>query len=162
LANEGEGPVKLIDFGMATSQRMHHGAPRGKPSYIAPEVHGEDGYDAFQADVFSCGVILYCLALRDYPWMSTRPGQCKCFDFVRKHGFNAYIAKRQMPIGTDRIPTSQVLSEELASLLSGLLEVDPARRLSLHGNVHPSIWTHPWLQDGVRAEELQLVNQQAN
>lgn len=26
---------------------------------------------------------------QDYPWLSTRPGGCKCFEYVRKHGFRA-------------------------------------------------------------------------
>ena len=45
---------------------------RGKPSYMAPEMFSQRSYDARAADVFSCGVCAYALAMGSYPWSSTR------------------------------------------------------------------------------------------
>mmetsp|Transcript_52622 Transcript_52622/g.112542 ORF Transcript_52622/g.112542 Transcript_52622/m.112542 type:complete len:413 (-) Transcript_52622:99-1337(-) len=148
LTSRHGGPVRIIDFGMATTQRLHSGPACGKPSYIAPEVHRGKGYDAFQADAFSCGVILYVLIVRDYPWMSTRPGGCKCFEYVRQHGLRAFLSKRRVPLGQDRVPVITVLSDHLVSLLTGLLSMDPDQRLELGGNSGDrSVWGQPWLQE---------------
>ena len=101
LANKKGGPIYLIDYSMATTQRYHTGPACGKASYIAPEVlafnrcfytaqmHLGNGYDAFQAllalleslvaqaDAFSCGVILYALFAKD---LAT--SLCNIFDFA--------------------------------------------------------------------------------
>lgn len=147
LAKVKEGPLMLIDFGMATTQRLHLASVCGKPSYIAPEVHLGTGYDAFQVDAFSCGVVLYTLALADYPWLSTRPGGCKCFEYVRQQGFRAFLSKRRIPVGRERKPILQVISEPLCALISGLLSVDPSARLTVGGAADDqrSVWSLPWL-----------------
>lgn len=149
LSKAKEGPLKLIDFGMATTQRRHIGSVCGKPSYIAPEVHAGAGYDAFQVDAFSCGVVLYTLALADYPWLSTRPGGCKCFEYVRQQGFLAFLQKRRIPVGRSRVPIAQVLSEPLANLISGLLSLDSTTRLTVTGadDDPGSVWSQSWLRE---------------
>merc|ERR1719324_2235018 len=88
---------------MASATRMFRNCVRGKASYQAPELHGDAEYDAYLSDVFSLGVTLYALLLKDYPWLSTRPGGCKCFEYVRKHGFRAYLAKRKLRNSGQRI-----------------------------------------------------------
>ena len=35
------------------------------------------------------------LKLQDYPWLSTRPGGCKCCEYVKKHGFRAWACPRR-------------------------------------------------------------------
>lgn len=149
LAGPRQGPVKLIDFSMATTQRLCDGPACGKPSYIAPEVHLGCGYDAFVADSFSCGVILYALVVRDYPWMSTRPWGCKCFEFVRKHGLAAFLARRCVAaVGGEKRPVAELVSPGLASLLAGLLAFEPAARLTMQRSPSGfgSVWDHPWVK----------------
>merc|ERR1719199_816037 len=75
--------VKLIDFGMASTGRIFRNSPRGKASYEAPEMRNGGEYDAFLSDSFAAGVVVYGLLLKDYPWLSTKPGQCKRFELIK-------------------------------------------------------------------------------
>ena len=66
--------LKLCDFGYSKS--MSTGSvPKtrvGTAAYISPEVarcHGDVAYDTERADVWSCGVTLYCMLAGRYPFM---------------------------------------------------------------------------------------------
>lgn len=153
LASKKGGPIYLIDYSMATTQRFHTGPACGKASYIAPEMHLGNGYDAFQADAFSCGVILYALFAKDYPWISTRAGACKCFEYVRNHGFLKFMSKRRIIVGNEKKPVQQVMSAAFVHLLDGLLRFNPEDRLVLledqPGRGGGSIWALPWLKQAL-------------
>jgi len=154
--NYGELRVQIIDFGMASTSRYFQDDVRGKPSYQAPEMHQDVVCDAFLADTFSVGVALYAMLLKDYPWMSTRPGCCKCHEFARRHGFQGFLRKRKFRGTGDTL--AQHMSAPLIQLLSGLLSFCPEERLTL-GEVawletgsRRSVWQEPWLVD----EDLSL------
>lgn len=151
-----EGPanrIKLIDFAMCSTERWLLPCTVGKPAYQAPEVHGSGEYDGFLADAFSVGVTIYAVAMKDYPWMSTRPGYCKCFKYHAEHGFRAYIKKRKVRNQTS-LRVGDVMSEPLISLLEGLLAISPAERLTLgEAGAWPegcrkSAWEEPWMRSG--------------
>lgn len=134
--------IRIIDYGKASRERTHRNCLRGKASYQAPEMHEEgQDYDAFMTDAFSIGVLLYSLFLSDYPWMSTKPGACRHFDYVKRRGFRSFSEKRK-PRGCDST-VAQCVSAPLLNLLEGLLEPDPELRLSLgekHGAKRRSVW----------------------
>jgi len=142
--------IKIIDFSMASTARSFRNCIRGKASYQAPELHTDQEYDAYLTDAFSLGVTLYAVLLKDYPWLSTRPGGCKCFEYVKKHGFRAYLAKRKLRNSTQRVV--EFMSEPLVCLLEGLLTFEPSERLTLGerkwGSSRPSIWDLSWLHEG--------------
>eukprot|EP00913_Durusdinium_trenchii_P019062 g17915.t1 len=97
----GESPqlVKLIDFGMAHLGRWCPAATTlgpGKPSYQAPELHLKREYDGFLADTFSLGVVVYAMALGNYPWQSTKPGRSRVFDWVSCHGILPFLQRREI------------------------------------------------------------------
>merc|ERR1712070_175170 len=95
LETDGSCEIRIIDFGMASTERYFKNTVRGKSSYQGPELHiPEEENDAFLSDAFAVGVIIYSALFKDYPWLSTRPGSCKSFEFVRKYGFRKYIGKR--------------------------------------------------------------------
>jgi len=146
---EGELRIRIIDFGMASSLRHLPAQARGKPSYQAPEMHsGAHEIDGFLTDSFSIGVLLYAMFANDYPWLSTRPGGCKCFEYVRQRGFRAFVQKRKLR-GTGET-LAQKLSEPVIQLLEGLLAVDPSKRLTLGEaellcSGRRSVWEEAWL-----------------
>jgi len=150
---DGNLVLKVIDFGMASRGRMFTNSKRGKPSYQAPEMHAGTMYDALLSDMFSVGVMVFCLLLKDYPWQTTKPGQCKCFDFVTQHGFRTYCQKRQVR-GTKKM-IAECLSEPLLQMLEGMVAVNPANRLTLgesqFKNSRKSIWDEPWMSNRVES-----------
>lgn len=130
LTSDGSDPdapvdVKLIDFSMSAPGRIQGNfslqAVAGKRSYCAPEVHSAGPFDAFLADAFSIGVILYCMTMWDYPWPSTAPGASASLENARKVGMTAHLAPRR----------DMGASEELLELLAGLMEIEPSRRMCL-------------------------------
>eukprot|EP00929_Paragymnodinium_shiwhaense_P026939 TRINITY_DN1591_c2_g1_i1.p1 TRINITY_DN1591_c2_g1~~TRINITY_DN1591_c2_g1_i1.p1 ORF type:complete len:459 (-),score=58.37 TRINITY_DN1591_c2_g1_i1:195-1571(-) len=157
LLEKGDGDsllVRIIDFSMSSTNRYFKNCVRGKASYQAPEIHLNDEYDAFLSDGFSLGVTLYALLLKDYPWLSTRVGGCKCFEYVRKHGFRPYLLKRKLRNTDHRV--AEYMSEPLQQLLEGLLAFDTSKRLTLGERAwdvpgqptRKSVWDEPWLKIG--------------
>ena len=62
--------IKIADFGMAAI--MKNGSlletSCGSPHYASPEVITGDKYDGFEADIWSCGVILFALLVGRLPF----------------------------------------------------------------------------------------------
>ncbi|RDX69307.1 CBL-interacting serine/threonine-protein kinase 23, partial [Mucuna pruriens] len=67
LLVDANGVLKVSDFGLSAlpqqvQQDGQHRAVRGSPQYMAPEVISDNGYyEGAQADIWSCGVILFVL-----------------------------------------------------------------------------------------------------
>jgi serine/threonine protein kinase len=139
---QGVESIQLIDFGMASTTRKNKGVVLGKASYQAPEMHTGEEFDGFLADAFSVGVVIYAIHVKDYPWLSTRPAGCKCFKYVEKHGLRAFLAKRKLRHSQSTV--GSCLSEPLQQLLEGMLQFDPAKRLTLGEKCwqgsRPSVW----------------------
>jgi len=145
-----EYEVKIIDFGMASTSRMVRHCVRGKSSYQAPEMHGDDVYDAFLTDTFSVGVIAYALFFKEYPWMTTLPEKCKNFGFIAKFGFSSFFAKRNLRGSTTKI--AECTSQPLLQLLEGMLTLDPQERLTFGEkgfDGRKSVWDEPWMKSHV-------------
>jgi serine/threonine protein kinase len=152
LSEDGNGiTVKLIDFGMATTERYAY-QPSGKRSYIAPEMQQDAPYDVFLSDAFALGVTLFSVACQEYPWNSTAPGACKLFSYISKHGLQQFLERRKVYKRQEKL--AEVLTRPLADLLIGLLQVDPEERLSLgekcwcDEDTQPrkSVWDEQWLE----------------
>lgn len=142
-STDGSPQVKLIDFGMATIKQDFLVGPRGKPSYQAPEMHEQASYDPCLADAFSVGVVLFGMVAQDYPWLSTKPNGCKCFEFTRQKGLEAYLIKRKAR-NSNGARLNQVFSESLMELLEALLKVDPAERSRIDSNLKAWLGEDVW------------------
>lgn len=120
--------IKLVDFGMAALQPVGKKltTPCGSPHYAAPEVIRTTSYDGGQADVWSCGVILYVMLT------GTPPFNYSGDEADLKHLFRAISrADYVMP---------DMLTREAQDLIRRILVPDPRRRISIE-----AIWKHPFL-----------------
>ncbi|KAF2753471.1 Pkinase-domain-containing protein [Pseudovirgaria hyperparasitica] len=128
LLDKNTHQIKLVDFGMAALQPIgkHLSTPCGSPHYAAPEVIRSKSYDGGQADVWSCGVILFVM-LAGYP-----PFQYSGDERDLKELF------RQIVHAEYTMPDS--FGPEAADLISRILVPDPAKRIRME-----DIWDHPLL-----------------
>ncbi|CAD5213899.1 unnamed protein product [Bursaphelenchus okinawaensis] len=128
--------IKVADFGMASLQVEGSMLETscGSPHYACPEVIRGEKYDGRKADVWSCGVILYALLVGALP-----------FDDDNLRNLLEKVKK-----GVFHIP--QFVPPDCQSLLRGMIEVDPNRRMSL-----AEVFKHPWVVGNTRSEpELEL------
>ena len=128
---DGEAKAKIIDYGQSDAGSMFRNSRTsvcGRASYRT-YVNGQVEFDGFLFDSFSIGVCVYGLMFKDYPWLSTRPGCCKCFSYVNVHGFRKFCANRNVRGTNQKIADS--MSEPLVHLLEGRLNIDPNRWLTL-------------------------------
>jgi serine/threonine protein kinase len=119
--------VKIIDFGMAALQPEGRllSTPCGSPHYAAPEVINNQPYDGTQADVWSCGVILYVMLTGTTPFNYQAEGTIKSlFSDIGK-------ADPFMPAK---------LSFEAQDLIRRIFRPDPKKRITMD-----QIWDHPLL-----------------
>lgn len=72
---DGDGIVKLIDFGSAfvfkypfEKDMVLASGIVGSDPYLAPEVFRHQYYDPSAADIWSCAMIFCCMYLRRFPW----------------------------------------------------------------------------------------------
>mmetsp|Transcript_89686 Transcript_89686/g.252868 ORF Transcript_89686/g.252868 Transcript_89686/m.252868 type:complete len:371 (+) Transcript_89686:59-1171(+) len=141
-------PIRLIDFAASTGSRSN--GLRGKPSYQAPEMYDREPYDAFAADAFSLGVLVFTLVIGNYPWRSTRPHLCPCFKYFARRGLPEYLSRRKIKVADgEHVCLSDIMSDSLKSLLVGLLTIDPAKRLTVSAALQ-----HPWFTCGARSAAL--------
>ncbi|KAI9719469.1 MAG: hypothetical protein M1812_003540 [Candelaria pacifica] len=135
------GDLKLADFGLATL--MQHKGERklnytvcGSPPYVAPEIldcvrgtqgqKGGVGYAADQADIWSCGVVLFVLLIGNTPWEEPTLDSEDFEDYARNNGRSMNDLWQQVPPNT-------------LSLLRGMMKIDPVTRFTLN-----DVRTHPW------------------
>ncbi|XP_055378784.1 serine/threonine-protein kinase BRSK2 isoform X2 [Condylostylus longicornis] len=128
--------IKIADFGMASLQPAGSMLETscGSPHYACPEVIRGEKYDGRRADVWSCGVILYALLVGALPFDDDNLRQL--LEKVKR--------------GVFHIP--HFVPPDCQSLLRGMIEVNPDRRLTL-----AEINRHPWVTAGGKGElELEL------
>jgi hypothetical protein len=145
---DGNPEIRIIDFGMATvGRKFPKKCARGKASYQAPEMRMSQEYDAFLSDQFAVGVVVYSVLLKDYPWLSTEHGKCKCFEYVLNHGLRAFCEKRCVRSTQDRVINR--MSKPLMQLLEGMLIFNPEKRLTLGEKQwvdRRSVWDETWMK----------------
>jgi len=145
----GGGPqVKLVNFAKASLSRKCRDGSRGKAAYQAPEMHLSREYDAFLADAFALGVMLFAMVSGELPWLATRPGVCRTFSFVSAVGIMPLL-ERKVPRALGGRSLAEAFSPSLLALLHGMLAVQPFLRLTLGERcwqgARPSVTSMRWL-----------------
>ena len=149
-----DGHVTLIDLGMAecvpaaSSSSSSSSSPpllearprRGKKQYMAPEIYEEVAYDAFAADVWALGALLYV---------------CWTGCTVYRSPFDSHFLNLKHPQGLQHLleereanGSTRALSPEAKDLLQGMLAWRFERRLTLE-----EIAAHPWVTALLEEEE---------
>ncbi|KAH6901059.1 kinase-like domain-containing protein [Coprinopsis sp. MPI-PUGE-AT-0042] len=131
LLLNGASILKISDFGLSSVYKLKTGQTRsltercGSLPYVAPELNSNQPYEAEPIDVWGCGVILFTLLVGNTPW-----------DEPTKHSPEFYRYLK----GTifEEEPWNRI-SDEALSLLKGMLEVNPADRMTLE-----DVSQHPW------------------
>lgn len=128
MTKENDVNIKVTDFGLAKSGGKLK-TFCGTPNYYAPEVlerrhtiRGEGSYSV-AADMWSCGVILYVLLAGEMPWKGQDTDRS-----IREAKFTPMIGKKWASISSD-----------VKALIKGLLEPNPAHRLTVDRAM-----THSW------------------
>ena len=108
----------------------------GTPHYVAPEVLTGLGYDGFQADVWSTGVILYIMLVGTFP-----------FDKAIIEDFIGYIRECH-PYDVSAIfqvdrEMLEPLGDDAKDLILQMLNTDPKKRITLG-----EVMAHPWVRAG--------------
>eukprot|EP00741_Cyanophora_paradoxa_P001769 tig00000073_g1715.t2 len=126
--------IKIADFGMASM--MKDGAlletSCGSPHYASPEIVMGTKYNGMEADVWSCGVVLYALLTGKLP-----------FD---DENMQRLLGKVRSGIFT--MPAH--LCPDAKDLIWKMLTVDPTKRISVEG-----IKKHAWYQKFLTEKEIE-------
>jgi len=146
--------VKIIDFGAATLRRTVQDEVTGKAAYRAPELHSGDDVDTFLADAFALGVVFFAMASQDYPWASTRLGNCESFEYVWRFGLPSFLRTRRVRDSSGDQRLADVFTSEFVDFLSALLQVCPKQRASVgecafdgrrRFRRRPSVWSMSYM-----------------
>ncbi|KAI9474609.1 kinase-like domain-containing protein [Coemansia mojavensis] len=115
--------IRIIDFGFADTFEWDHQLDTfcGSPCYASPEIINGIKYTGPEVDIWSIGVVLYCMLCGTLP-----------FDGKSDKEISAKIAR-----GKFIIPAT--MSIEAQDLLKQMLTVNPAQRIAMDGIIN-----HPW------------------
>jgi len=120
----------LIDFGFcefASKEEQKSVRWVGTPDYAAPEIILKKPYCGYKADIYSAGVVLFCLLTGVLP-----------FDLKRKCEI-LWAGKKPIIAWDD--PSLPTLSKPCRDLLSSMLETDPEIRPDIQ-----QVLKHKWLK----------------
>ncbi|KAG1693875.1 hypothetical protein DVH05_022795 [Phytophthora capsici] len=115
------GRCKLGDFGLATRARRGGGRQVGKDYYMAPEIVAGELYDPKAADIWSLGIAFFIM-LTGSPLVSQASTTVKGFRALKQAGVIAVL---------ESWGVANSMSNSAMELLSGMLEIDPSRRLTI-------------------------------
>lgn len=127
LLDKKNSTIKIADFGMAALEVSNKllQTSCGSPHYASPEIVMGKPYHGGPSDVWSCGIILFALLTGHLPFND---------DSIKKLLLKVQSGKYQMP---------QNLSKEARDLISKILVVSPAKRLTTEEILrHPLIVKH--------------------
>ena len=65
--------IKITDFGLSNYIKVDslHNTACGSLEYAAPEIINGENYNPMKSDIWSMGVVLYCMVTGNFPWSSS-------------------------------------------------------------------------------------------
>lgn len=136
---DADGNVKLCDFGVGKIVKKGEKMTEqcGTPAYIAPEILRDQGYYGYSVDIWSAGVVLYAMLYGTVPFKANN-----------MNDLQKMIMKAKYTLRED-------ISVEARDLLKGLMEKDPAKRMTIS-----EVLLHTWLADAQDSRDLELFTEQ--
>ena len=122
-----DNKIKICDFGVSKKIINNNDLmfeQCGTPTYIAPEILKNKGYEGFGVDIWSSGVVLYAMLSGTVPFKGNDIKELN--NGIMKGIYNSI----------------NDISNQANHLLKCILEVDPKKRISIN-----DILSHPWLID---------------
>ena len=136
LLNKKKTSIKLVDFGLSNSYK--HGSllktACGSPCYASPEMISGKEYDPLYSDLWSCGVVLYCMLVGKLPFDD---------EDIKLLYYNIRYANYFMP---------PFLSNIAQDFLRKILTPNPNRRIRLE-----ELKKHPFFLIGERTPLLKGI-----
>jgi len=125
-SKETSSKIKIIDFGEARIVKEDEKLNQkiGTPYYMAPEIINGVPYDAFAADMWSCGVIIFCMLFGFVPFHAEE--ESEIFEKI-KQGFKAEVCDGYGAFFPADIP----ISAPAQDMIGGLLSTDPVTRYTV-------------------------------
>ncbi|XP_057500154.1 CBL-interacting serine/threonine-protein kinase 21-like isoform X1 [Actinidia eriantha] len=125
LLLDSKGNLKVSDFGLSALRKPGYllSTACGSPSYVAPELLTNKGYEGAAADVWSCGVLLFELLAGYLP-------------FDDRNLMNLY---RKILRAEHKFP--EWFTERQKKLISRILDPNPQKRITI-----PEIIDDEWFQ----------------
>ena len=122
LGDKNGSFVQLIDFGMTLGNGTHVPCVSGTIPYMAPEICNASNETGFyvnsSSDVWSVGILFYCMLTGSFPWEQAT---------LSDPNYNKFI-QWQTDVTNTPPPTWQNVPPRLLSLFSGLLAMNPRDR----------------------------------
>ena len=120
--------VKIVDFGLAALQPADRWLRTscGSPHYAPPEIALGKQYQGDRADIWSCGIILYCMLTGTLPF---GPG-----------GEKETLKEILEEVIRGEVIFAEGMSFEAQDLIWKILQKDPNKRISIK-----EMWSHPLL-----------------
>lgn len=134
LLDENEN-LKVTDFGLSALAESKHQdgllhTTCGTPAYVAPEVISRKGYDGANADIWSCGVVLYVLLAGYLPFHDSN-----LMEMYRKIGKAEFKCPNWFP-------------SEARRLLCKMLDPNPDTRICM-----ATIQESSWFRKGLNSKQ---------
>ena len=141
------GVVKLIDFGLShvypvdpTTRVVDRSKPLrdicGSKSYAAPDVLAGQGYDGYAADMWSLGVCLFAMLSGFFPLDEASHQDWRYGKLAAAQGRGESTVAAVYGFYHR---SHKHLSPAVVHLLDGLLQIDPAKRMTM-----AQVREHPW------------------
>uniref|UniRef100_A0A669BIL6 Ribosomal protein S6 kinase n=1 Tax=Oreochromis niloticus TaxID=8128 RepID=A0A669BIL6_ORENI len=137
--------IRICDFGFAKQLRAENGllmTPCYTATFMAPEVHQKQGYDA-ACDIWSLGILLYTMIAGFSPFASSPEDTAE--EILAQIGCGKFIITGG---------NWDLVSEAAKDIVVKMLHVDPHQRLTA-----PQVLRHPWIVERDQLSDKCLTRQ---